>query len=187
MNRRLFLQAAGTSATMNSLTALAQQSDGGETGRELVVHTIHDALTRMSPLGIYSGLQAVPTVHPLLVDVAGGEPTVEVWDNWLEYDLRQTFGAFVASTPEQRLGSYRIYDTADIAHGVHQPVVEEIENGHVSVGGVRASQMEAGSIGFTSMRLWNVIIDGFAPEQDQASDVMLGLVKHLGYAIGAID
>lgn len=187
MIRRTFIQAAAATSTRPRAFALAQDSDEGLGSRELVVHTVHNALRNSSPLLIYAGLQTTLGVNRLLVDAAGGEPAVEVWNDWNDYDLRQAFGAFTVGTPDVSLGSNRIFDTPDIAHGVHQPIVDEIEQGYVPVGGYRASFMAAGSVGFARLRLWNVIIDGFAESEDELSDVMLGLVRHLGQSIGAID
>lgn len=187
MNRRNFILTAAVAPITSPNLGFAQTPDEGLGSRELVVHTVHNALRNTSPLLIYSGLKTTLGLDPLLVKAAGREPAVEVWDDWNEPNLHQAFGAFTVGTPDIMLGWYRIFDTPDIAYGVHQPVVDEIEDGHVSVGGVRASWMDAGGVAFASLRLWNVIIEGGGENEEQMSDVMLGLVKHLGRAIGAID
>lgn len=187
MDRRTFLQSATIGGAMMPGMSFAQDGDEGIGPFELVVHTVHDAVRTSSPLQVYSGLLTTFGVDPLLVKEAGRGPAVEVWNDWNDYDLRQVFGAFTVGTPDIRLGSYRIFDTPDIAHGVLQPVIDEIEEGYIPVAGYRASRMVAGSVGFFSLRVWNVIIDCVAQDEDNASDVMLGMVRHLGRAVGAIE
>lgn len=185
MNRRTFLQATGVSAAVAPSLAFAQDSDEG-LGRELVVHTVVHHLRETSPLLIYSGLERTLEKDPLLVEAAGRSPAVEVWNDWNDHDLHKVFGAFTVGTPDVMLGSYRIFDTPDIAYAVHQPVIEELEQGYIPVGGTRASRLVVDDFTIASLRLWNVIIDGVLDE-NESSDVMMGLVKHLGRAIGAID
>lgn len=187
MNRRHFLQTAAIGGAVAPGVGFAQDADEGTGPFELVVHTVHDAVRRSSPLQIYSGLLVTLDFDELLVEAAGGTPAVEIWNDWNDYDLRQVFGAFIVGTPDVSIGSYRIYDTPDIAHGVHQPMVDEIEQGYVPVGGYRASRMVAGGFTFTSLRIWNVIIGSVAEDEEDASDVMLGMVRHLGRAVGALD
>lgn len=184
MRRRTFLQTGIAGMAMLPLTGLAQSNTVQTGGRELVVHSVHEALVHSTPLQVYSGLQSRPVDDPLLTEVAGTELTIEVWDNWNDHDIRRAFGGFIVRTGEDTLGAYLIFDTPDIAHSVHQPVVDEIERGFVNVGGVRASWMDAGGVGFARMRLWNVLITGAAETERETEDVMLGLVKHLGRAIG---
>lgn len=187
MDRRTFLQTAALTTAVAPGFAHAQDSDEGYGTIELVVHTVHDGLRNSSPLEVYTGLIRYLGPDPNLVEVDGRAYAVEVWNDWNDPDLRQVFGAFILSTPNVSIGSYRIYDTPDIAHGVHQPVVDEIEEGYIPVAGYRASRMVAGSVGFFSLRVWNVIIDCVAEEEQNASEVMLGMVRHLGRAVGAID
>lgn len=187
MKRRTFIQAGFASITSTSVTGFAQGSEGTPGGRELVVHTVHEALVHSTPLTIYSGLKSTPVDDPILHKAAGAAPTIEVWDGWNDYDMRQAFGGLQVSGPVDMLGAYLIYDTPDIAHAVHQPMVEEIERGHLNVGGVRASWMDAGAVGFGSKRLWNVVITGVGGTENETEEVMLGLVKHLGRALGVLD
>lgn len=187
MNRRNFLQTAAIGGAAVPGVTFAQDADEGLAPSELVVHTVHDAVRNSSPLQIYSGLLVTLDIDELLVEAAGRTPAVEVWNDWNDYDLRQVFGAFMVGTPDVSIGSYRIYDTPDIAHGVLQPAIDEIEQGYVPVGGYRASRMVAAGFAFTSLRIWNVIIDNVAANEEDASDVMLGMVRHLGRAVGALD
>lgn len=184
MNRRTLIQASFAGAAILPTTTLAQTGSTQTAGRELVVHSVHEALVHSTPLQIYSGLQSLPVDEPLLIDVMAETPSVEVWDNWNDHDIRQAFGGFVLRDGEDFQGSYLIFDTPDIAYSVHQPVVEEIERGSLDVGGVRASWMDAGGVGFGRMRLWNVLITGAGETDQETEDVMLGMVKHLGRAIG---
>lgn len=186
MNRRTLLRAAAISSTVPPAMVLAQDADG-DLYRELVIHTVHEALRKSSPLLIYSGLARTYDEEPLLTEAAGRHPAVEVWNDWNDTDLQQVFGAFTVGTPDITLGTYRIFDTPDIAHGVHQPMIDEFEQGYFAVGGVRASRLVDDDNVFVSLRIWNVIIDGVAEDERQTTDVMLGLVRHLGRAIGAID
>lgn len=187
MNRRTFLQSATAGGVLIPGMSHAQDGDEGIGPFELVVHTVHDGLRKSSPLEVYSGLKRFLGPDPNLVEVDGRAYAVEVWNDWNDADLHQVFGAFTVGTPDVSIGSYRIYDTPDIAHGVHQPVVDEIEDGYIPVAGYRASWMVAGSIGFASLRVWNVIIECAAEDERNASEVMLGMVRHLGRAIGALD
>lgn len=187
MNRRTLIQAVAMSAGVTPMVTFAQDGADGTGNRELVVHTVHEALIHSTPLTIYSGLKSAPVNDPLLHKAAGATPTIEVWDGWNDHDMRQAFGGLQVKGPEDLLGAYLIFDTPDIAHAVHQPMVEEIESGHLDVGGVRASWMDAGAVGFGSMRLWNVVITGVGGTASQTEEVMLGMVKQLGRAIGAID
>ena len=76
------------------------------------------------------------------------------------------------------------YARADGAVTGGRELVGEIERGFLDVGGVRASWMDAGGVGFGRMRLWNVLITGAGETDQETEDVMLGMVKHLGRAIG---
>lgn len=184
MNRRTLIQASFAGAAILPTTTLAQTGSTQTAGRELVVHSVHEALVHSTPLQIYSGLQSLPVDEPLLIDVMAETPSVEVWDNWNDHDIRQAFGGVVLRDGEDFQGSYLIFDTPDIAYSVHQPVVEEIERGSLDVGGVRASWMDAGGVGFGRMRLWNVLITGAGASDQETEDVMLGMIRHLGRAIG---
>lgn len=184
MRRRSFIQTGIAGLAMVPVSGLTQVGNAQTDNRELVVHSVHEALVHATPLQIYSGLQSLPVDDPLLIQIAGEEPTIEIWNDWNDQDLHQVFGAFIVSTPDSPIGAYRIFDTPEIAHGVHQPMVEEIEDGYLDIGGVRASRLNAGGVGFGSMRLWNVVVAGIGEDNPQVEQVMLGLVKHLGRAIG---
>src|SRR5699024_7015242 len=107
MNRRNFLQTAAIGGVMASGASYAQDEDEGIGLSELVVHTVHDAVRKASPLQIYSGLLTTLGAEPLLVEAAGRSPAVEVWNDWNDYDLRKVFGAFTVGTPDVSIGSYR--------------------------------------------------------------------------------
>lgn len=193
MHRRKLVQSASIAAALGITNAVSSQPSAFARA-DLIIHTVHHELTQTPPLLVYSGLATTYQMDPVLTEAAGRSPAVEVWNDWNDTDLQHVFGAFTVGTPDVSLGTYRIFDTPDIAHSVHQPYVEEHEQGYIGVGGVRASRFEGVRESRTeddrliigSLRIWNVIISGFGLDDRTTSDVVMGLVRQLGRSIGAL-
>ena len=179
MNRRNFLQTSSIGLAAVSATAV---STPVAANRDLVTHTVAHALREMPPLLIYSGLLTTPIKDPLLIEHS---PEVLLWNDWSDDDLASVFAAFLIGSKDTALGTIRIFDTADIAWQVHQPLVMGPGRDFIEVGGMRATKVTGDDSVFASLRLWNVVIDAVAP--DNSTDIALGMVKHLGFAIGALD
>ena len=182
MNRRTFLQTSGVGLAAMSATAVSTPVSAN---RDLVTHTVAHALREMPPLLVYSGLQITPIDNAALIQNGGGSPEVLLWNDWNDDDLASVFAAFSLGSKETTLGTIRIFDTADIAWNVHRPDVEERAQRYIDVGGMRAAIVHRDDSVFASLRLWNVVIDAVAP--DDSTDIAMGIVKHLGTAIGALE
>lgn len=182
MDRRKFLQVAGSSTV---LASLATPIAADERVRDLVTHTVAQELSEITPLVVYSSLKDRRVTDQLLVYAHGDdadEVTVSVWDDWSDPDLHHVFAAFLVESRGEILGSYRIYDTPDIAFDATARRASKIESGYVDVEGMRANRIETGDQTTANLRLWNVVIGGVM--LNDSSDVILGLVRHLGQSIG---
>lgn len=184
MDRRRFLQVSGAGLALTSSTPIATAA---ERDRDLVTHAVAHDLTEITPLIVYSSLKDRRVTDQLLVyahDDSGDEVTVSVWNDWNDHDLRHVFAAFTVESRGEILGSYRIYDTPDIAFDATARRATKIESGYVDVAGMRANRIDSGDMTIANLRLWNVVIGGVM--LNDSTDVMLGLVKHLGQSIGTL-
>lgn len=186
MNRRTLLQAVAAGAASAPALALSQSTPVAAY-RDLVTHTVHHALRENAPILIYSGLNTTAVTDPTIIEFAGAVPEAKVWNDWNDHELRDVFGAFLISTANSPIGSYLIFDTPDIAYAAFAPTIASREHGYIDVGGMRASRLVDNDAVTASLRLWNVVINGVAEDESQLSEIMSGLVKHLGIAIGALE
>ena len=185
MNRRSFVQ-AGAFASIATPSLAFTQPTPEAASRDLVTHLVHDALRESSPMLVYAGLNFTPVSNETLLDIVDNDVSVSVWNDWNDDDLRDVFGAFMIGTSDEPMGMYRIFDTPDIAYDMLKSQIEEVEQGYVEVGGMRASRIVQADVVLASLRLWNVNIVGAHEDEALLPDVLLGMTKHLGTAIGAL-